>query len=464
MWVGLKLRAVVCASLGLLVVPRSAHAQARSTLADSDRYELTLRSESYAELFRRALLPGPGGAIVQTDTVAPVHQYLLLRAREVDTALGEDSVDVELAAWGRAWFGEPGLERRFDGDLQTANATARFQALSLRLGRQQAAGGAARYVRFDGATLGADLGAGFDAEAYGGFTVLPRWNAKPGYHHLGSAADSLLKDPEALPDPERSGHVLGGGRFGWASQRARVQASFHEQHEPAGLTRRTIGLGGQAYFLREAAFGANALMELDARRLQEGRVWIEATPAAPIDASIEYLRSEPALFLSRQSVLSVFSTDAYDEVGGSVVFRVTDRLAFEGNSALELYDADRRGARGEIAVRVFPGAGRKTLVRTGYTRVLAVGNGYHSLRASLARRIVPTLTGTLEAYSYLYDEPIQNRTTSEVYGGSLSYQAADAVNLLWGASVAQSPYAAFDAQTIVRVTYDWDLAARSGAR
>ena len=27
------------------------------------------------------------------------------------------------------------------------------------------------------------LGAGFDAEVYGGFTVLPRYDARPGYHH-----------------------------------------------------------------------------------------------------------------------------------------------------------------------------------------------------------------------------------------------------------------------------------------
>ena len=59
-------------------------------------------------------------------------------------------------------------------------------------------GGAARYSRFDGLAIGLAFGAGFDAEVYGGFTVLPRYDARPGYYLLGATADSLLRDPNAL--------------------------------------------------------------------------------------------------------------------------------------------------------------------------------------------------------------------------------------------------------------------------
>jgi hypothetical protein len=159
-------------------------------------------------------------------------------------------------------------------------------------------------------------------------------------------------------------------------------------------------------------------------------------------------------------VLSVFSTDSYDEAGGSALLRVTERFALEGEGSIQFYDADERGARGEIAARAFPGFGKRTFVRVGYTRVQAVDNGYHSLRASLSRRITPNLTGTLEAYNYLYDEAIRSRTTSEVYSGTLGYQANDALHLLWGASLAQSPYAEFDAQTLIRVSYDFDFSTR----
>jgi len=445
-------------SIGAPNVLRAAPPSERDEHAD--RYDVLVRSETYVELFRRALLPGPSGALVETETVAPVHQYVRLDMRDVDTSWRKDSVDLELGAWARAWIGDGDTERTLDGDIQTASARYRHGPISLRLGRQHAAGGAARYVRFDGLLAAAELGAGFDAEAYAGFTVLPRWDARPGYHHLGAAADSLLRDPDALAEPDRSGYLLGGGRLGWDSSRASAGLSFHEQHEPDGLARRTLGLDARAALLTDATLGGAARLALDAARIQDARLWVDVTPIDEIDGSLEYLHTEPALFLSRQSVLSVFSTDAYDEVGGSALARLTERVSVEGNGFVEFYSDSRRGARGELAARAFPGAGKRTLVRVAYTRVLAVENGYHSMRASVARRIVPELSGTLEAYAYLYDDPIQNRITSEVYAGTLSYQATRALNVLFGTSLAQSPYAFFDLQTLIRLEVDLDLSTR----
>jgi hypothetical protein len=325
-------------------------------------------------------------------------------------------------------------------------------------------GGAARYSRFDGVALGVSPAAGLDAAAYAGFTVLPRFDGRPGYHHLGAAADSLLRDPEALPEPERSGNWLAGGRFGFTSKPGTAALSFHEQHETSGLSRRSLGLDGRLDALTDVSVGGNALLELDARRLQDARVWVDATPVAAADLSLEYLHAEPALFLSRQSVLSVFSTDAYDEAGASAVLRPAKRLALEADGSVQFYDADQRGARGEITARIEPGTGRRTLVRLTYARVLVTSNAYDSLRASLARKLTPELTGTIEAYSYLYEEPIRGRKSSEVYSGTLGYRPRAWVGLLWGASIAQSPYAEFDAQTLVRLELDFDLGTRSEPR
>ena len=163
-------------------------------------------------------------------------------------------------------------------------------------------------------------------------------------------------------------------------------------------------------------------------------------------------------------MLSVFSTDAYEEAGGAAVWRVTDRFAIEAGGWIQLYDERQRGARGETSVHLVPGAGRRTTVRVGYSRVLALGNGYHALRASLARRIVPALSATIEAYGYLYDEAIHGRTTSAVYSGTLSFQATRALCVLWGASLAQSPYARLDAQALVRASLSFDSSTRSAER
>lgn len=426
-----------------------------------DQYDLVVRGETHAQLFRRALLPGPRGTLVATDTVAPVHQYLSLEAHDLDTSWQKDSLDVELAAWGRGFVGEREGEHRLDGDVQSANVRYRQGPVSLRLGRQLVAGGAARFVRFDGARVGAELDTvGLDADAYAGFTALPRWDEQPGYHLLGDASDSLVRDPSALQRPDRAKHWLGGGRLGWTSDVANASASFHEQHEQTGLSRRSLGADAGVRPFEQLEIGANALLELDAERFQDFRVWADATPLQPLDMSVEYLHTEPALFLSRQSVLSVFSTDAYDEAGGSLELDAASGLRLEAGGWAQIYDTEDQGARGELAARIEPGQGKRTLVRVAYARVLAPDNGYHSVRCSLLRRLTPKLKGTLEAYAYLYDEPIAGRITSTVYAGTLGYQATDAFDVLWGASVAQSPYAELDAQTLLRAAYAFDFSNR----
>jgi hypothetical protein len=325
-------------------------------------------------------------------------------------------------------------------------------------------GGAARFARHDGVSLALALPSGFVSEAYAGLSVLPRYSARPGYYVLGRAEDSLLRDPNAVPEPERSQNWLAGGRFGWSAARGSASVSFHEQRENGELGRRNLGLDTRAELLPEVALFARALLDVDSLRLADASVWTDIEPTKTVSLSLECLHTEPALYLSRQSVLSVFSTDAYDETGGSAEWRVSKRLALQSGAWLELYSRGQAGARAEGSLRVFPGAGRRTLVRLGYSRLLAPDNGYHSLRASLSRRLLSTLTASLEAYEYLYDELVQGRRTSSVYATTLSYQASSALELMWGASVAASPYAALDAQTLVRLSLAFDTPAFESGR
>lgn len=459
----MRARHVTNAAMALLLAAPEAGADTPAEEPTADRHQLIAHGETTLQLFRRALMPGPGGALVSEHTVAPMHQYVSLRALDLDGPLGEDSLDIELSAWGSVFIGDPESTRRTDGDVQSANVRLRHGPLAVRLGRQLVAGGAARYARFDGARAGAALGSGFDADAYGGFTVLPRWDARPGYHHLGAAYDSLLIEPNALPEPDRSGHWLAGGRIGYARHGGFAGLSFHEQHETGGVSRRNLAADARYQPSAAVSVGGFSLMELDARRFADARVFVDTTPARPLDLSVELRRTEPALYLSRQSVLSVFSTDGYDEAGTQLVFRALPEITFDGAGAVQLYDDTRRGARGELGVRVAPGVAQSTVARLGFTRVLAVDNGYHALRASVAQRFSPAFTGTVEVYGYLYDEAIERHSTSSVLAGTLSYQLSEALRVLWGSSLAQSPYARFDAQTLLRAAYDFDLAPRRGA-
>lgn len=446
-----------------LVVFAAPYARAESTNTDvaGDRHDLSVRAETYAELFRRALLPGPNGSLVSTETAAPLLEYLSLRATDLDTPWRKDDLDLEFAAWGRAWLAPRGADRPFEGDVQTANASYRHGPLTLRFGRQIVTGGAARFARFDGVAVNAELGAGLQASAYGGLTALPRWNQRPRHEHLGAAPDALLRDSDELESVARDEYWLAGARLGWASAERRAGLSFHEQREPTGLAHRTLGVEGRAPLFSRTQLGTNAVLDLDRLRLGDARLWLDASPARAVDLSLEYLHTEPASFLSRQSVLSVFGSAAYDEVGSYATVRVGPALTLFGAGFVQRYDGEgRNGGRAELSARAFVGPSRRTFLRLTYARVQTADNGYHSLRSALGRRFAAYLRGTLEAYEYFYDRAILGYRASSVYAGTVTFEPTRELNLLWGASLAHSPYASLDAQTELRVCYTWDAETR----
>jgi hypothetical protein len=430
--------------------------------AQQDRFELSARSETYATFFRRALTPGPEGSLVETNTALPLSEYVFLSAKDLDTSWRKNSVDLELTAWTRFWPTSSGLEQPVDGDVQTASVTYRQDRTLMRFGRQQFVGGAARFTRFDGVQLGTELGAGFSAQAYGGLTVLPRWDARPGYHHLGSDADALLRDPQAFQQPNRSGYWLAGGRLGFSSPAFSASGSFHEQREHADLAHRNLGLDARANLGSLIALSGSAILDTDSGRLADSRLWADATPWQPLDLSVEYLHTHPALWLSRQSVLSVFSTDRFDEVGAMATLHALKGLTLEGSGFLTLYDDNRPGTRSEGTLRL--AADARTVLRLSYVRLLAPSNGYHSLRTSLSRQLLGRTSATLEAYAYFYDHAVLGYRSSSVYAGTLAYEPSVSWRFLWGASLARTPYAALDAQTLLRVVYDFGYSNRGMGR
>jgi hypothetical protein len=95
--------------------------------------------------------------------------------------------------------------------------------------------------------------------------------------------------------------------------------------------------------------------------------------------------------------------------------------------------------------------------------VVTPDNGYHALRVALGRSLVGPLRGTLESYGYFYDEAIAAYRTSSVYAGTLSYDFLESLSLLWGVSLARTPYASSDASTLVRLSYAFSAPARGRA-
>jgi hypothetical protein len=428
-------------------------------LIETDRFDLRVQSATYLRFFQRALLPGPSGATVSTDTLVPAYEYASLRAADLDTPWGNDAMDVELSAWGGATMGDATAERRAQGDLTLANVRHRFGPAYVRLGRQVIVGGAARYAAFDGVAAGAETRFGLSADVYAGFTVLPLWSQRPGYAQLGSVADTLARSPDAVEPPGRAGTWLAGLRSQYRlGRRASVGLGFHEQRERSALEHRNLALSAQATPADPVTVAVQGIVDADHFRLADGRLWVDVYPTETLSVSAEYLRVDPALFLSRQSVLGVFAVDSFDEVGADATWRPRGPFAVGGGLYVERFASSERGARATVHGRASKGPVTVQLV---VGRVADVSNGYWSERTSLGWAPASAVAFTLEQYLYFYDQSIRRVRASTVEAATAEWSATRAVRLMLSGSAVRSPYAALDLQALLRLQVDIE-AARSG--
>jgi hypothetical protein len=331
----------------------------------------------------------------------------------------------------------------------------RLGPATLSIGRHQRPGGTLRVLHFDGATFDFRSSAGIGVSGYAGLTVLPRWAKRPGYQHLGSAADTLLRSPDALPEPERTGNWLGGVRLDYANaDLGSVGASFHEEQEQAALGRRDIGLDAQVTAIDATTVTVAGLLDADSTQLADALAAVDVRPVEAADLTAEFRHSDPRLLLSRQSVLSVFSTSQYDELGAAATVRFELPLEVGAAGYLQWFGPDATGTRLRGRLRLALDSAQRSFVSATVGRVKEPQNGYSSLRVSVSYLVVEPLRTTAEHYSYFYDTPVLGVSSSSVEGVSTEWAVVDKLRLLVGGSFARSPYATMDAQALVRVVYE----------
>ena len=438
-----------------------------------DAFSWQVNADTHVRLFQRALLPGPGGSVVEVATAAPFYQYARLRIDDLDVPWRKDSIDVELSAWGEAELGEIATERRGDGDVSVALVRHRFGVGDVTLGRQIVTGGAARFTRLDGVSVGATAPFGLGLDAYGGFRVLPRWTGAQGYQLLGSVADTLATHPEALAEPSREQYWLAGARAHYSYLRwISLGASFHEEHGGGGLARRDFGVDLRSDPLDELSIRGALLLDLDAVVPSEARLSVDAYPVRDLVVSASYGHAVPGSLISHESVFSVFSTDAYDEGGIEASYKPIPILTLGADGWIQGFVDGALGARGGATARISDDG---ISVTFGYRRVFEDSldgsgflgpAGYHGGRVAVGVEPLEHLRFTTEAHAYFYDTALGGRRSPSAprggeYGAGVSsswmgtltgrYEFVEPVALLLGGSVARTPYAEVDAQALLRL-------------
>jgi hypothetical protein len=285
--------------------------------------------------------PGPDPDLV---TVAPAYEILSITARELTNPIADD-LSIVLSTWGSYEFQDPrwdnGTQSDLTGDVMTGYVQGRLldRHLTLRLGRAQVQTGAARMIHLDGGEAIALLPGGLRVSGYAGVPVSQRFQTRTG-----------LRNWNPL-----GGDLAYGGRLAWslplpgiAGRGLDVGASANVVSDDGDMVKQEVGADLRYRPIAPveiSGFGAYSLFD---ERFSEasGLVRWDATRKLLVEANYRFIA--PDLFLARNSILSVFSAEERQEVGGGLTYKIGRGLRVGANYELLLEPGEDGSANEEL--------------------------------------------------------------------------------------------------------------------
>lgn len=430
---------------------------------DSEGYRVSVSSRTYVRVFQRKFLSG-NVVTPEEETLVPIYEYASLRVDDMNSPWQKRGISMRLSAWGMLDTMDVSDGNRLSGDLTAANVRSEIGPGYVTIGRQVASGAAARFTRFDGLTTGLRLSSGFAVDAYTGFAVKPRFGSRPEYVLLGSRADSMLRNPGALPSVSESQYWVGGGRLSYSSyEKGSIGASIHDERDRGDAGRRWAALDASLHPASFVSLGGQTALDLRTfdngkPRIADARAFADVRILQPLNATLDFVRTDPSAFLSGRSVLSVFSLDTFTEAGGELSWRAIRELTFAASAHHQWFSDDTSGNRFGGAVRGSFGPRRSLTTQVRYQRVTEPVSGYHSVRGSIAYQLPLPVVVSAEVYQYYYDHAIRDVSSSTVGSGTIEYNKPGTPwRLMLGGFVARTPYATLDSQGIARLSYDFEM-------
>jgi hypothetical protein len=314
-------------------LPIAALALLAAAAARADTVEV--ESTTLLNVAQQTRGPGPDPELV---TVAPAFEILTITARELTNPLADD-LTIAISTWGawdlndRRW--DAGTDSDLTGDVVTGYIQGKLvdRRLTLRLGRAQVQTGVARMIHLDGGQAIAYLPAGVRLSAYAGVPVSQRFSTRTGYRNWNPLGGDLAY----------------GGRLGWtlalpgiAGRGLDVGASVNVVSEDSDPVKQEVGadlLLRVVEPLTVTAFGAYSVYD---ERVSEATVRAGWSVTRRVLVEADYRFIAPDLFLSRDSILSVFSAEERQAFGGGVSWEAGRGLRLGANYHL-LLEPDEQG-------------------------------------------------------------------------------------------------------------------------
>ena len=289
----------------------------------------------------RGGVPGQDWNLAST---APAFEILSMTARDVRNGFADDLTFV-LSTWAsydirdRRW--DNGTDSDLTGDLVTAYAQGRFigRRLTLRLGRTQVATGAARMIQLDGGQAVLLLPGGFRVSGYVGSPVAQRFATRSGFRSWNAVG----------------GDFASGGRVGWSlalpgapGRGIDLGASANVVTDGGDPVRQEVGADARLALSEPLVLSASAAYSVPDERASEAVVRAGWTPTRRVLVEADYRYLAPDLLPSRNSILSVFSAEQRQLVGGGVTYTVLRGLKVGGSYHLQIEPGATESASNEL--------------------------------------------------------------------------------------------------------------------
>ena len=270
---------------------------------------------------------GTPGQAFDLVTTAPAFEIVSLTARDIRNPVADD-LKLVLKTWAaddigdRRW--DNGTHSSFTGDLVTAYVEGKLlnRQLTIRAGRETVSTGVARNLQIDGGEVILLLPAGFRVSGYVGSPVTQRFGTRSGL---------VSWNPVG-------GDIAEGGRLGWslaipggAGRGVDLGASINNVTEHGDPVRQEVGVDARVKPCDRVVFTGFGAYSIWDERISEAnvRAQFSATPRLLVDADYRFVA--PDLLLSRDSILSVFSTEQRQDFGAGVTYTLLHGMRLGGS-------------------------------------------------------------------------------------------------------------------------------------
>jgi hypothetical protein len=419
------------------------------------------------------------GQTPELDNVIPVYELVTVTARDVRNPLFQN-LELVVSGWGSYDLGEvrwsSGTSDNFTGDLTTAYARGQLfnRAVTLRAGRSYVVAGSGRMLQLDGADLLVRIPGGLSLSAFGGMPVAQRFRTRAGERSWNPAGGELAYGGRlgwTLPLPGAYGRGLDLGASAVVVTDAKLTAP--SAANPATLVtdsgatvRKDVGLDARFQPAAGLIFTANGTYALEAGRLAELGVAVLWTANKKTFVTVDFKQVAPDLFLSQNSILSVFTDKERTDLGGGVRYQLTESTSV-GVDYHALLEPTGEGSKTELGHEA---AGRAEWEH-GPTRLggevsyLTAGglgiekNGYVGGRL-FGRRELGRAFVAGDAQVHSFEQEINGNKLAVTGSLSAGYRLAGGWSAVLAGRAGVTPFLEQQADLLVKLVYNQTYRAR----